>query len=268
MIRLRASAVAVMVVTAGCRDVLDIRERPLLEDAGASADTGGGAGDAASADPTFCDTLTPAPQHCADFEKGDLLSGWDAQGQVPDPATHGGGAFGELRDASGRKLVVTTPPLVATGEKAGANLFLTLPVRPSRLLVQAQMTVVTEEHLADNETLLVQLVFGNEGAVVVYRDTLGAAVAVVPGGKAARFPSWPVGTTHTIGVSVDNAPLRGADGFAEASIDGELGPELVVPAHFQNAGPPRVVIGLRAFAPVGAMKLLVDDVAIYWEQKR
>jgi len=134
--------------------------------------------------------------------------------------------------------------------------------------VQAQMKVITEQHEPDNEALLIQLVFGDEGAVVIYRDSLGAAVAVTPGGKAARFPSWPVGTTHTIGVSVDNTPARGADGFAEASIDGAIGPELIVPARFQNAGPPNVVIGLRTFAPVGAMQLVVDDVAIYWEERR
>ncbi len=40
-----------------------------------------------------------------------------------------------------------------------------------------------------------------------------------------------------------------------------------MPAHFQKAGPPTVVIGLRTFAPVGAMKIVVDNIAIYWEQK-
>lgn len=103
------------------------------------------------------------------------------------------------------------------------------------------MKVVTEEHRPDNEALVMQLVFGDEGAVVVYRDAEGAAVAVVPGGKAARFPSWPAGA---------------------------IGPALIVPAHFQNAGPPRVIIGLRTFAPVGEMKLVVDDVAIYWAARK
>jgi hypothetical protein len=178
---------------------------------------------------------------------------------------HGGASLEPLRDASGRKVLVTTPKLVATGQKSGANLFFTLPVRASRLFVKAELKVITEQHTPDNEALIIQLVFGDEGAVVIYRDTLGAAVAVVPGGKAARFPSWPAGTTHTIGVSVDNAPLRGADGFAEASIDDAIGPELIVPARFQNAGPPRVIIGARTFAPVGEMKLVVDNVAIYWK---
>lgn len=255
---------------AGCRDVLGIREEAPLDDAGAA--------DAAPADaasdappvtgPTFCDTLEPPAQHCADFERGALLAGWDAEGLNPDPMTHGGGTLGELRDPSGRKLVATTPVLVADGEKAGANLFFLLPVQPSRVVVQAQMKVVTESHQPDNEALVMQIVFGDEGAVVIYRDTLGAAVAVVPGGKAARFPSWATGATHTISVSVDNAPLRGADGFAEASIDGALGPELILPAHFQKAGPPRVIVGLRTFAPVGEMKLVVDDVAIYWAERK
>jgi len=261
------AGVLALALLTGCRDVLGIRERPLVEEDAGAPDASADA-DAAPAAPTFCETLTPAPQHCADFEKGELLAGWDAQGLIPDPAVHGGGALAELRDASGRKLLVTAPALVATGQKAGANLFLTVPVRVSRLLVRAEMKVLTEEHLPDNEALIVQLVFGKEGAVVLYRDVEGAAVAVVPGGKAARFPSWPVGTTHTIGVSVDNAPVRGADGFAEASIDGAIGPELIVPARFQNAGPPNVVIGLRTFAPVGAMQLVVDDVAIYWEERR
>ena len=37
-----------------------------------------------------------------------------------------------------------------------------------------------------------------------------------------------------------------------------LGPELIVPAHFQKAGPPTVVVGLCTFAPVGAMEIVVD----------
>jgi hypothetical protein len=248
---------------AGCRDVLDIRDRPLVEDAGVADAMGVDA--AETGPPTFCETLMPAAQHCADFERGELLAGWDAQLVVPDPAVHGGGALEELRDASGRKLLVTTPAKVATGDKAGANLFLMLPVRPTRLLVKAEMTVVTEDHQPDNEALVIQLVFGDEGAVVIYRDLEGAAAAVVPGGKAVRFPSWPAGTPHTIGLSVDNEPVRGPDGVADASIDGVLSPELLVPAHFQKAGPPRVIIGLRTFAPVGPMKLVVDDVAIYWK---
>ena len=258
----------VVVQLAGCRDVLGIHEMANVDDAGADVANAVDNDAAPVTGPTFCDTLAPPAQHCADFEKGDLGAGWDAQGLLPDPAVHGGGTLGELRDPGGRKLVATTPTLIATGARAGANVFLLLPVRPSRLVVRAQMKVVTEEHRPDNEALVMQLVFGDEGAVVVYRDAEGAAVAVVPGGKAARFPSWPVGQDHTIGVSVDNAPVRGADGFAEASIDGAIGPELIVPAHFQNAGPPRVIIGLRTFAPVGEMKLVVDDVAIYWAARK
>jgi hypothetical protein len=261
--QIAALAGTVALVLAGCRGILGVDERPnIVEDAG--VDAGAEDADAAPPGPTFCDKLNPPAQHCSDFETGDLRKGWDQETKLPDPGVHGGGILEELRDPAGRMLLASTPALTADGQKAGANLFLTLPVRPTRVMVQADMNVITEEHVPANEALLMQVVFGNEGAVVVYRDSQGAAVLVTPDGKGARFPFWPLGSKHRVSISVDNAPVRGADGFAEAAIDGALGPELIVPAHFQKAGPPIVVIGVRTFAPVGPMKVAIDDIAIYW----
>ena len=45
----------------GCRDALGIGDQPLVEDAG-----GADAADVETRAPTFCDKLSPAPQHCAD----------------------------------------------------------------------------------------------------------------------------------------------------------------------------------------------------------
>lgn len=208
----------------------------------------------------FCATLMPAAQRCADFEEGELLAGWDSAGRTPNPGEQGGGILEELLEPDGRKVLARTPAIVTAGQRMAAVLLYTFPSQTPRLSVVAKLNVVTEDIPGEEQLAVMSIVFGDEGAVVVARDRQGATIQVVPNGKGARFPSWPAGTAHDVGIAV----ATGSTGFALGSIDSTFGPELLLPAHFAKAAHVRVAIGPTAPAPMGAAKISIDNVAIRW----
>jgi hypothetical protein len=244
-----------------CRGVLGIDDdRPALVSPEAAPVEAGPGEEAGLSPNAYCSTLAPPAQRCADFEADDLFAGWDNAGKTPNPGLVGGGSFAELLEPDGRKLLARTPALVATDQHAYATLQYTLPSLAPRISIRAKLKVVTENIPGPTELVIMSLVFGDEGAVVIYRDKDGPAIAVVPDGKAARIPSWPVGSSRTIGIVV----TTGANAFARGSIESEYGPELALPAHFANAKRPRVAIGPSVDAPMGEVALTIDDVAMYW----
>jgi hypothetical protein len=261
--RIAAVLMAGLLCMGGCRAVLGIdNDRPALghEVPDASAEDGDDAGRQG-----YCSTLSPAAQRCVDFEEGDLFAGWDNEATTPNPGAIGGGIFEELLEPDGRKLLARLPALVGSGQHANAILLYSLASLPPRVSVYARLNVVTEDIPGTQELALMSIVFEDEGAVVVYRDRMGAAVAVVPDGKAARFPAWPVGAAHRISISVANGKSTLGEGaLAFATIDGDFSPDLALPAHFMNARKARIMLGPSADSPMGEAKVAIDDVAIYW----
>lgn len=244
----------------GCRAVLGIHDdgRDVASaDAGEEAEVDAGR----TAVNPFCaaQSLPLPPPRCADFEQGDLFAGWDNQGQTPNPGLVGGGTFEELLATDGRKLAARTPPIVAADQHASAVLLYTMPSLAKNIGLRARLTVMTEEIPGPTTIVLMSIAFGDEGAVVVYRDREGTAIAVVPDGKAARFPTWPVGVARTVVLAV----ATGAKPSAQASLDGDAGPELVLPAHFSNARTRRVMLGPSVDGPMGEVKVSLDDVMVY-----
>jgi len=126
--------------------------------------------------------------------------------------------------------------------------------------MSASITVRSESIPAGEKVLVAAVAFGTVGGIAIYRDEQGGVVAVIPVGKAARYPSWVAGTRHTVGFLLSLVP--GAT-FVQGTIDGTLGPELVVPPAYATEKP-RFVIGPSASAPMGAFEMTLDDVAIYW----
>lgn len=247
-------------VCGGCRAVLGIDgDRPVLDAAEAGPQEAPVEAGSAALNP-FCSTLSPAAQRCADFEEGDPFAGWDNAGKVPNPGASGGGSFEELVEADGRKLLARTPAVLGSGGKAAAVLLYTMPSLAPRISVRADLKVITEDIPGAQQLVVMSIVFGDEGAVVVYRDKDGSAVAVVPDGLAARFPAWPAGAVRSIGIVVGT----GANAFTRASVDGSWGPELALPAHFAKAQKPRIVLGPSVAATMGEAKISIDNVAIYW----
>jgi hypothetical protein len=249
------------VCVAACRGVLGIDEdRPSIDTPDAvSPDSDAATTDSERPLNPYCSTLAPPAQRCADFETGDLFTGWDNENKVPNPGLQGGGAFEELLELDGRKLLARTPALVGTGPHASATLLYTIPSVPRRISLRAKLNVLTED-IPAGELVVMALTFGDEGAVLVYRDREGSAIAVVPDGLGAHFPAWAAGAARTIGIVVGT----GTGAFARASLDGSWSPELALPAHFGNARQVYVAVGPSADAPMGAAKISIDDVALYW----
>ena len=256
----RACAGLVILGLVGCRDLLDVHDRPLLvpEEGGAPD---GGDRDSAPLPPSFCTTLSPPAQHCSDFDRGDFLEGWRGQGEVPYPGVNGGASLDVVADGAGRLLLAKTPTLVTPSTNAQATMIFDVPVRSERLAVHAKVNVRTETIPAGQDVILLSVAFGTAGGIVIYRDAEGGVVAVVPKGKAARYPSWAVGTTHTVGFAL--SLVAGAT-FVQGVIDSTLGPELEVPSSYATSGPTRLVLGPAVVAPMGAFEVTIDDVAMYW----
>jgi hypothetical protein len=258
-IRRLCVVLALPMLLVGCRDLLDIHDRPL------AAEVDGGS-DAQVADvmppppATYCTALSPPAQHCSDFDVGDVFEGWRGQGEVPYPGLNGGATLDVVARGGGRQLLAKLPALVAPTSVAQATLIFDVPVASERLSMTATITVRSENIPAGEEIILASVAFGNAGGLVLYRDLEGGVIAVVPVGKAARYPSWTAGTEHTVGFVL--SLVTGAT-YVQGIIDGTLGPELAVPSSYAKERP-RFVMGPAASAPMGAFEMSFDDVAIYW----
>ena len=254
------AVLAALVLPVGCRDLLDIEERPLLADVDGGSDAAADAADAAPRPPTYCTKLSPPAQHCADFDLGDVLEGWRGEGEVPYPGVNGGASLDTVARGGGRQLLAKLPTLVPPSNSAQSTLIFDVPVASERLSMNATFTVRSESIPAGENVIVASVAFGAAGGLVLYRDEEGGVIAVVPVGKAARFPSWAVGTEHTVGFVL--SLVAGAT-YVQGTIDGTLGPELVVPSSYAKEVP-RIVLGPAASAPMGAFEMAIDDVAIYW----
>ena len=249
---------AALALLVGCRDLLGIEERPLAAEIDGGTDAP--LPDVAPAPATYCTTLSPPAQHCADFDVGDVFEGWRGQGEMPYPGINGGATFDVVPRGDGRQLLAKLPTLVPPSNPAQATLIFDVPMASERLSMTATFTVRTESIPAGENVILASVAFGTAGGLVMYRDEEGGVIAVVPVGKAARYPSWVVGTEHNVGFVL--SLVAGAT-YVQGIIDGTLGPELVVPASYAKEKP-RIVVGPAATAPMGAFEMSVDDVAIYW----
>jgi hypothetical protein len=245
-----------------CRGVLGLEDRPSLEaDAGAPPDA-----EAGPPVSTFCSKLMPPAQKCSDFDGEDPFAEWDNGRLVPDPGLASGGTFELLAQTEGKSLLARLPGVVDKDKRVAATLQVDTPTLGKRLLLEAKLKVVTEQIPGDSNVVLLSIAFGDEGAVIVYRDATGPAMAVVPDGKGVKIDGWAIGKTHTVGVVV-SANKEGAL-TAQCRFDGEQSPELAVPTHFRMATrPPRIVVGPSALAPIGEVKVEIDDVTVYWDAK-
>jgi hypothetical protein len=259
----------VAAVAAGCRAVLGVDDLPPL----ATADAGG-AGDAADdAAPAvrYCDTVSPAPQICADFDDGSPYgTGFDNGTQNPDPGAQRGGTL--ARDTaeflSGpASLLLQTPAVLQTSDSAAAILLKTLPAVTPRLSISFDMLIDSEDIPPGDGFVILAAVDYGIGGVVFERDSAGPAIAVVPDGGTVHLSTrFPLGVWKTVDLSIENAPFDGgADGRVTGGIDGGLGAATPLPAKYQQVTTkPHLTIGPSAGGPAGAFKAHMDNVRIYY----
>jgi hypothetical protein len=263
----RRLVVLLPVVAVGCRGVLGIDPLPPIADAGSAEDA---APDVLTG-PTYCDTVSPPPQLCSDFDKGAAVgAGWENATQNPDPGEQGGGKLSldqglfKLPPAGlPASAQVTTPALAATGDRAAAILLLRL-TRPVRFIsLSFDVFVTSEDYAAGGFVTLASIDFGS-GGVLIVRDGLGTSFSTGPDSATFRLSkSIPVGAWKNVALLIDNEPSDGGpDGFVHISVDELTAGHASFPASMQSAGPPNVLVGASASGPTGPFKANVDNVIL------
>ena len=234
--------------------------------------------DAGQDSPSFCDTVTPTPAFCADFDRAKLEEGWYNATMTPDPGVMGGGTItGDttLSVSKPRSVQFTIPALVTGSDSASAFLVTTLPSVPQYALVQFDLRIDTERIPPDGggAGYIMSLDFGASiGAVDIVTDALGWRLDVVDRTtvpateKRARFAETPaVGQWVTVSLLLHNYPDDdgGPDGTLHAIVNG-LGAVLPIPVGFQTSATlPNLDIGpVIAVGPMEMLQLNVDNVVV------
>jgi hypothetical protein len=280
------SAALVGLLAVECQDA--IRGEP-RGDAGADADaeSGGAAGADADADAgdaleveaeaapiTFCDTVTPLPIFCEDFETPPFKAGWDNANRNPDLGAFGGGelTLDDIGYQSPHSAKMRTPPLVDPAVAAGAMLIRTFHNPTADLTFRMELRVDTE-FFADGGTNLVPIMslhFVDQGWFFLYRSTLGTAFSVDsdstgPGAVNVLTHPFPVGEWKGIDVVVKNHPIDDSapDGDVLVRVDVLDAGESPLPASFQQATAIQFGVGTVAKGVVGEFIMHADNVIVY-----
>ncbi len=253
----------------GCRGVLGVDPLPPL----ATTDAGSDAADDAPnvPDVRYCDTLSPAPQLCADFDGSNVYGdGFDNGKQKPDPGAQRGGtlALDTLVFRSGpASLLLQTPAVLQTSDSAAAILLTTLPRVTPRLAISFDVLIDSEDIPPGDGFVILAAVDYGIGAALFQRDSAGAAISVVPDGRTVHLAErFPLGVWKTVNLTIQNAPADGGpNGVVTGGIDAALGAQTPLPSKYQQVTTrPHVTIGPSAGGPAGAFKAHVDNVRLYY----
>jgi hypothetical protein len=277
-------------VLAGCRGILGIEALPeevpgdaAIGDAAvadvATADVG--AGDVVEVDtgPSYCETLSPAPQFCADFDEGNFELGWDndTDAGIPDPGEIGGGSMLSAdrmvfvsKPAS--LLVQTNYKLSSTGNLA-AIVVKTVP-STSRLTVEFELYVDADQlDVMGSGVTVAGLDYGNDGDIEVFLDSDGLELALYgpdPDAGATtvqHVTPFPSGMWTTIELIVSTLPTAGQPG-GWVNVECAGGSATVaLPLLIENRVAPTflVVLGSSPGGPVGPFRANFDNVRMYWK---
>jgi hypothetical protein len=170
----------------GCGFLFDIPDG-YLADAGQDQKVEGAPPLDAGADqgPPFCSTVSPTPNVCSDFDEGgDPTTGWDNQGQNPDPGLVGGGARaidGKLSFSRPNSLLVTTPALGTSADQSGSFLIKSIQYAPATLNIGAEVYISSLNiPVGNGAASLFAVLFGTDlstGAILL-EDSAGTALSV------------------------------------------------------------------------------------------
>ena len=272
------AALVATFIAAGCRGLLGIEERDLLAEGGTTE-----AGDEAAPEEaglpssSYCDTLSPKPLFCADFDDGVLARGFENEDKTPDPGEFGGGLI--ARDtvtwkSRGASAKLSLPSLL-TGT-SGASAFLLKPFTtiPSALRVDFDVRVATEympPKTAGN-VILATLHFVPTCSIELVRDSVGTALAVYVGKSGTRTSvvtvsqPFPVGVWKRVTMFVHaDADAGSGSGIAEVSIENIPAASAPIPTTFPTpATQLNVSVGaVYGHGPTGPFEANIDNVRIY-----
>lgn len=271
-------ALAVTAVAVGCRGLLGIEERDLLVEGGAPE-----AGDEAAPEEaglpssSYCDTLSPKPLFCADFDDGALAKGFENEDKTPDPGEFGGGLIARdtLTWKSPAASAKVSLPSLLTGA-SGASAFLLKPFStiPSALRVDFDVRVATEymPPKTAGSVILATLHFVPTCSVELVRDSVGTALAVYVGKTGTRTSvvalsqPFPVGVWKRVSMFV-RADTDAGDGSGIAAVWIENIPAATAPVPTPFPTPAtqlNVSVGaVYGQGPTGPFEANLDNVRIY-----
>jgi hypothetical protein len=269
----------------GCTVLLGVDFEGRLADA--SVDAAGdapleGAPDAAlEAEASFCMTVLPKPDFCADFDRGELLAAW-APSVFVNPWISGGGAIEAdetLWASAPRSMRASSPAIADTTMHVSAYVGADFTELPRYVLFEQEVRIDTELFSGDSGAIdIFSLRLGEVGEIRLRRDEEGTSLVVVereggaPGGEtttAARFSSpLPVGQWTSMIIRLKNYGDDGPDGGSEGRVTVFLGgtvAKLATPVSFQDVTghPYRLRVGvLDARGPVGIFRINFDNVRL------
>jgi hypothetical protein len=237
--------------------------------------------DATSApEASFCQTLVPAADFCADFDEGDVKKGWDNASLVPDPFEVGGGTIGlDDDDCDGTHAMAGNIPAISGPTIKGeeATLVKTFDVTPGfSMIFQLRMRIDTGGPSPGTRGFGVMNASlgpsGEIGRIDVYRDANGNGLTyfegVTPGARQA-FPVLPSGTWIELTLlikTIDPTIDGGAGGTATLVVDGTKVASVVLPGSFQSATVAWIEVGPSAgVGPLDAFRARYDDVRAYFQ---
>ena len=254
----------VFLALAGCRGVLGIDDLPARPEADAAPD-------AADAGPRFCDKVTPKPEFCADFDDdGPLEEAFDNAKVSPDPGVGGGGKIDpdleQFSSAPRSARLWSSAVLVARNATAYLAKMYDAPRANIDVVVDAKIATLDIPVTNGGHVIVLYLDFGAPGAIAVYRDAVGPAVAVFEGASPPTVTNitapFPVGTWKSIhAFYLANATDGGANGEFHVLIDNTTGAIVPVPAALR-AAKPSILVGPTITGPMGKFEMNVDNVRI------
>ena len=265
MIR-RRSLAALCLVSAlgagGCRRLLAIDDgRPTLaEDAGGEAEAGEDAGLEAGEDAgTYCASLDPQPQFCADFDDGArVTSGFSNTGAAPDPFVTGGGtlAFDTLNFRSAPRGAAVGIPALLAPSTASVALVKRLAAAPDNLAYDFDVRIDTEDFREPSRIVMLLSVTFPKGQIAIGRSKQGLSLATFDGIAQEDAPSsepLAVGTWRRLSLLLTQTEIT-------MQVDGVLAATLPRSASFGGKGITYLGLGVvGASGNMGAFRATFDN---------
>jgi hypothetical protein len=273
-----ALAFAAFACAAGCRAVLGIEERPLLEADGGESDADEPLDPEldAGADvrpETSCDSVTPAPAFCADFDWGDVLGGWSNENRKPDLGQAGGGtitADDTTSKSEPRSANLRIPAVVASTQTASAILVKTVRDLPAEG-AQVDFDVKIDTELFPDGKGLVPLLTAYLGVydkrtdetIILARGPAGMYLASAD--ELVKVTSaFPLGVWISVSITFDRrSPVAGSGGVAKLRFDVRDAASVTLATKALSSPELTISLGPITSGPIGAFGMHVDNVRVY-----
>jgi hypothetical protein len=251
--------VLALATAAGCRPLLSIDSDPPLlpEDAGAATDA---TSEESGSAPSYCASLDPQPQFCADFEEGAVTRGWDNAEAAPDPFVTGAGTLvrDDINFRSAPHGASTGVPALLAPSTASVALVKSFTSAPVNLVLDFDVRIDTQDFRQAGQVVMLLSMTFPRGQIAIGRGASGLSLAWFDGAAQDQAPSTeplPVGAWRRLSLLLTSTEIT-------LQVDGVLAATLERPASFGGKGTTYLGMGVvGAAGNMGPFRATFDNIS-------